>query len=228
MNWSCPILRRRGTIAHRRISGREFLPVQRRTSDDAPSQRSAFRALSAKFMSIIAGIFLGFVLWFLVRYLVAGLYTVDQNERAVKTSFGRAERMGDATTLDDPISETLAAEERERYCYPQVRVVPPGRSRISNGRGRKCTRSTWPRRPSSMAFDPEDPQANDERHAAQRGDQGPTRHRPHRPDSLPRLGAKSLRLPLRREAARSSTSWVTSSASCANGSPTSRRRRKSR
>ena len=34
----------------------------------------------------------GFVIWFLVRYLVAGLYTVAQNERAVKTSFGRAER----------------------------------------------------------------------------------------------------------------------------------------
>ena len=58
-------------------------------------------------MTIIAGMIFGFIVWFLVRYLVAGLFTVDQNERAVKTSFGRAERIGTATTLDDPISESL-------------------------------------------------------------------------------------------------------------------------
>ena len=38
---------------------------------------------------IILGCLIGFVAWFLVRYFLAGLYTVDQNERAVKTSFGR-------------------------------------------------------------------------------------------------------------------------------------------
>jgi regulator of protease activity HflC (stomatin/prohibitin superfamily) len=72
------------------------------------------------------GLLAGFVAWFLVRYLVAGIYTVDQNERAVKTSFGRAERVGRATTLEDPIAEHLKPEERERYCYPQVRVIPAG------------------------------------------------------------------------------------------------------
>ncbi len=77
-------------------------------------------------MAISLGGLFGFVTWFLVRYLVAGLYTVDQNERAVKTSFGRAERVGTATTLDDPISEGLSAEERLRYAYPQVRVIMPG------------------------------------------------------------------------------------------------------
>ena len=44
-------------------------------------------------MSIILGCILGFIIWFLMRYLVAGIYTVDQNERAVKTRFGRAERI---------------------------------------------------------------------------------------------------------------------------------------
>ena len=39
-------------------------------------------------MSVVAGIVLGFIVWFLMRYLVAGIYTVDQNERAVKTIFG--------------------------------------------------------------------------------------------------------------------------------------------
>ena len=40
-----------------------------------------------------------------------GFYTVDQNERAVKTSFGRAERVGTATTLDDPISQMRQDDE---------------------------------------------------------------------------------------------------------------------
>jgi regulator of protease activity HflC (stomatin/prohibitin superfamily) len=71
------------------------------------------------------GIIIGFVAWFLVRYLVAGLYTVDQNERAVKTSFGRADRLP-KTTLEDPFAEYLRPDERSRYAYPQVRVIPPG------------------------------------------------------------------------------------------------------
>lgn len=71
-------------------------------------------------------ILVGVGLWFVVRFLVMGLYTVDQNERAVKTRFGRADRVGDATTLNDPIAQYLRDEERERYVYPQVRVIPPG------------------------------------------------------------------------------------------------------
>ena len=50
-------------------------------------------------MSISFGIVVGVVAWFVVRYLLAGLYTVDQNERAVKTVLGRAQRLGDETTL---------------------------------------------------------------------------------------------------------------------------------
>ena len=69
------------------------------------------------------GIIIGFVIWFLVRYLAGGFYTVDQNQRAVKTSFGRADRIPGATTLNDPISAALDAEEKERYQYPQVRVI---------------------------------------------------------------------------------------------------------
>ena len=76
--------------------------------------------------SIFFGCVIGFIAWFLVRYLVAGFYTVNQNERAVKTSFGRAERVGDAMTAQDPIAAPLNAEEKERYNYPQVRVIPPG------------------------------------------------------------------------------------------------------
>jgi regulator of protease activity HflC (stomatin/prohibitin superfamily) len=78
-------------------------------------------------MDILAGFLFGAVAWLFVRIILMGVYTVDQNERAVKTSFGRAERVQDGkTTLDDPIAEHLRPEERERYKYPQVRVIPPG------------------------------------------------------------------------------------------------------
>jgi len=110
-------------------------------------------------MSIITGCILGFVAWFLVRYLVAGLYTVNQNERAVKTSFGRAQRVSNLTTLDDPVSEALNADEKTRYAYPQVRVIMPGGPYFK-----------WPwervykvdiaTATLNMAVDPEDPAAN--------------------------------------------------------------------
>jgi regulator of protease activity HflC (stomatin/prohibitin superfamily) len=80
-------------------------------------------------MQILAGVCLGLVAWFLLRVLLMGVYTVDQNERAVKTRFGRAVRVpGGKTTLDDPVSEVLRPEERDRYTYPQVRVIPPRRT----------------------------------------------------------------------------------------------------
>lgn len=76
-------------------------------------------------MNLLTSIIAGVGIWFLIRFILTGLYTVDQNERAVKTRFGRAERLG-STTLDDPIAQYLSPEERERYVYPQVRVIPPG------------------------------------------------------------------------------------------------------
>src|SRR6266849_5311906 len=78
-------------------------------------------------MPTLIGILLGLAAWFVLRILLMGVYTVDQNERAVKTRFGRALRVeGEKTTLDDPIAEALRAEEKTRYTYPQVRVIQPG------------------------------------------------------------------------------------------------------
>ena len=65
------------------------------------------------------GVGIGFAAWVIVRCVLAGLYTVDQNQRAVKTVFGRAQRVGKLTTLDDPIAESLRDDERERYCFPR-------------------------------------------------------------------------------------------------------------
>jgi Membrane protease subunits, stomatin/prohibitin homologs len=111
-------------------------------------------------MNVIAGMIVGFIAWFLVRYLVAGLYTVDQNERAVKTVFGRAERIPGATTLDDPISEHLRPEERERYLYPQVRVIPPG-GPYFKWPWERVYKVSVATQTVNMAFDPEDPRANE-------------------------------------------------------------------
>src|SRR5215471_1824219 len=110
-------------------------------------------------MSILLGAVVGFVAWFLVRYLVAGIYTVDQNERAVKTSFGRAERIGSSTTLQDPIAESLLAEEKERYSYPQVRVIPPG-GPYFKWPWEKVYKVSVATQTINMAFDPENPSAN--------------------------------------------------------------------
>ncbi|HET6445980.1 MAG TPA: SPFH domain-containing protein [candidate division Zixibacteria bacterium] len=76
--------------------------------------------------SVPTGIVLGIILWFTVRYVFNGFYTVDQNERAVKTRFGKATRIGKSTTLDHPVSDPLNKKDLERYIYPQVRVIPPG------------------------------------------------------------------------------------------------------
>src|SRR5688572_1483439 len=110
-------------------------------------------------MSIIAGIIVGFVGWFILRYVLAGIYTVNQDQRAVKTSFGRAERVGEATTLDDPISEHLKAEERDRYEFPQVRVIPPG-GPYFKWPWEKVYKVHVSTQTANMAHDPETPTAN--------------------------------------------------------------------
>lgn len=72
-----------------------------------------------------AGLIFGAVGWFLLVYVIRGFFTVNQNERVVKTSFGRAQRLT-TTTLDNPMSEYLRPDERERYNYPQLSVIQPG------------------------------------------------------------------------------------------------------
>jgi len=72
-------------------------------------------------------ILIGVLIYFLIRCLLTGFYVVQQNERVVKTRFGRAERLGNATTLDLPeFAESLSEDERERYRFPQLKVVMPG------------------------------------------------------------------------------------------------------
>ncbi|HAZ06960.1 MAG TPA: band 7 protein [Elusimicrobia bacterium] len=111
-------------------------------------------------MSVLLGVVVGFMAWFLVNYLIAGLYTVDQNERAVKTVFGRAQRIAGKTTLSDPeLAATLSEEERKRYDYPQLRVIPPGGPyfKLPWERVYKISVAT---QSVNIAMDPESPGAN--------------------------------------------------------------------
>ena len=110
-------------------------------------------------MTILLGCILGFIVWFLSRYLVGGLFTVNQNERAVKTIFGRADRIPDMTTLSDPIAESLTDDEKGRYIYPQVRVIPPG-GPYFKWPWEKVYKVTVSTQTIDMAFDPDDPSAN--------------------------------------------------------------------
>jgi regulator of protease activity HflC (stomatin/prohibitin superfamily) len=110
-------------------------------------------------MSLLMGVLIGFIGYFLVRYLIFGFYTVDQNERAVKTVFGKAERIPVAMTTEDPFIEYLRPEERDRYNWPQLQVIPPGGPyfKLPWERIYKVSVAT---QTINMALDLEDPRAN--------------------------------------------------------------------
>jgi regulator of protease activity HflC (stomatin/prohibitin superfamily) len=108
---------------------------------------------------VLIGILIGLVVWFLGRYLAGGIYTVDQNQRAVKTSFGRAERIPGARTLDDPMSAAFDAEEKQRYQYPQVRVIMPG-GPYFKWPWQKIYKVSIATQTVNVAFDPDSPGAN--------------------------------------------------------------------
>jgi regulator of protease activity HflC (stomatin/prohibitin superfamily) len=100
---------------------------------------------------------IGLLAWLVLRFVVRGFYTVGPNERAVITTFGRAQRVGTATTLDDPVSQTLRPEDAERYLYPQVRVIGPGvRRKLPWKKAHKVSVATA----MSIAHDPDEPSAN--------------------------------------------------------------------
>jgi regulator of protease activity HflC (stomatin/prohibitin superfamily) len=110
-------------------------------------------------MGSVTGVLIGCAVWFVVRCVLAGWYTVGPNQRAVKTVFGRAQRLGTLTTLDDAIADSLRESEKERYCYPQVRVIPPG-GPYFKWPWEKIHKVSIATETANMAFDPESPSAN--------------------------------------------------------------------
>jgi len=107
----------------------------------------------------MGAILAGLALYAFCRCILFGFYTVDQNQRAIKTRFGRARRIAGKTTLDDPVSEALRPDERERYVWPQVEVIGPG-GPYFKWPWEKIHKVTVATRTVNMAYDPEDPTAN--------------------------------------------------------------------
>lgn len=76
-------------------------------------------------MPVLAGLFFGFALAALLT-LLFGVYTIGPTQRGVLTTFRRAPRIP-GSTADDPIlGGSLKEEEKSRYNYPNIRVIPPG------------------------------------------------------------------------------------------------------
>lgn len=110
-------------------------------------------------MSFLIGLILGVLVYVIVRCVLGGVYTIEQNERAVITSFGRAERMGNQTTLEDPIAESLDDDHKERYRYPQLRVIGPGGPYFKRP-WQKIHKVNIAINTVNIAYDPESPNAN--------------------------------------------------------------------
>ncbi len=60
--------------------------------------------------------------YLVLRVFVSGFYTIRPDERAVVTSFGKAQRLPGGDVADPLLSEA----EQERYRHPRIRVVGPG------------------------------------------------------------------------------------------------------
>lgn len=107
----------------------------------------------------VVGVLVGLMAWFFLRYALLAIYTVEQNERAVKTVLGRAERVGNAMTADSPLGEMLTESHRQRYNYPQVRVIQPG-GPYFKWPWERIYKVSIATQTINMAYDPDDPQAN--------------------------------------------------------------------
>lgn len=103
-------------------------------------------------------ILLGILVYFVCRCILAGFYTIDQNERAVKTIFGRAQRYQNQRTSTQPIAEHLNEEEKKRYDFPVVQVIGPGLH--FKFPWERIHRASIATETVNMAFDPESPKAN--------------------------------------------------------------------
>lgn len=109
---------------------------------------------------LILGFVLGAPLFLLGWMVLGGIYTVEQNERAVITSFGRAVRLAGRTSLDEAVAEHLDPEHRERYNYPKLKVIGPGGPYLKRP-WQKVHKVNVAIRTVSIAYDPEDPNVNE-------------------------------------------------------------------
>lgn len=106
-------------------------------------------------MSIILGI----TIWLIFRFVIPGFYTVAQNEIAVRSTFGRAQRLGSHTTLELPMAQHLSDDEKTRYKWPQLDVIGPGGPYFKMP-WQVINKATTAINTTSIAMDPDSPSAN--------------------------------------------------------------------
>lgn len=70
----------------------------------------------------VTAFLLGLLTYIVYSVFVRAFYTVRPDERAVITSFGRAQRVGNMMVEDDSLDD----EEKARYRVPRLRTVGPG------------------------------------------------------------------------------------------------------
>ncbi len=109
---------------------------------------------------MILSIYIGVGLYILIRCIVSGFYVIEQNERGVKTVFGKAVRKK-GSTLDLPeLASTITKEESERYTYPQLEVIGPGGPYFKFP-WEKIIKVNISTQLIDIAYDPENSMAND-------------------------------------------------------------------
>ena len=103
--------------------------------------------------------FIGILLFIAFRVLLRGFFIVNQNQRAVKTVFGRAKRLNSSIPSKSHVSHTLREDERERYDFPELEVIKPG-GPYFKWPWEKVYKVSVATNTANMAFDPESPSAN--------------------------------------------------------------------
>lgn len=99
-------------------------------------------------------VLIGIGLCLFYKLLLRGFYVVNQNERAVKTVFGRAVRVAGSTANDEAISSMLTEEQKGRYDFPKLQVIQPGGPYFKMP-WEKIHKVSIATLTSNMAFDPE-------------------------------------------------------------------------
>ena len=103
-------------------------------------------------------ILIGALIVILYKILIRGFFVVNQNERAVKTVFGRAVRVKNYTD-NSAITGVLREDEKERYNYPVLKIIQPG-GPYFKWPWEKIHKVSVATKISNMAYDPESPSAN--------------------------------------------------------------------
>ena len=89
-------------------------------------------------MDIMLGCIGGFIAWFVIRYFIAGFYIIDQNQRAVITTFGRADRLGMPPHLNCRFQTCWQTTKRSDM--PIRRCGSSSQDSTGNGHGRRVHR----------------------------------------------------------------------------------------